>query len=835
MKKLLPVFYAIIIVSLLNAQEKPVYKDASAPVEKRVADLIGRMTLDEKIELLGGTGIATKVNERLGIPEFRMTDGPAGVRLDTNKATAFPSPVGMAATWNTDLLFRAGVAIAKETKGYGRHAILGPCINITRTTLWGRNFESYGEDPFLTSRLGVNYIEGVQKEGVAAVVKHFAVNNQEVERMYVNEIVSRRALNEIYFPAFKAAVQEAGSMCVMNSYNKINGQFACENDYTLRDILRNEWKFDGLIMSDWWAVHSVIPAALGEMDLEMPAGDYLNIKNLKEPIEKGIVPVSAIDKKVKHILALMFKLGLFDREPDKIDKTMIHSELSKKTAYDIALSSMVLLKNDKNILPLAKDKIKTIAVIGQNSINTKAGGGGSAEVPSIATVSILDGLKNRLGSNVKINYSKGAELDNEESSIESITSKYLFTDVTGKTPGLKAEFYDNTELTGKPVFVKVDQSVDFNWDTTGPGNGVASNNYSVRWSGYLKVDKTDRYVLSTLSDDGSRLYFNDSLLQNQWFPHRTMFKNSYVYLQKGKYYKIQFELFEKGGGAVAKLAWNNQREALREKAVETAKNADYVIVTVGTMPAFETESRDRPDLFLPNEQDSLIQVLAEANKNVIVLINAGSPVSMEKWINKVKAVVDVWFPGSEGGNAVADVLLGNYNPSGKLPITFPHRWEDCSAYPTYGKLDERVYMADDIYVGYRHFDKYKIEPLFPFGFGLSYTTFDYSGIKITPDGEGYNVSFSIKNTGKVKGEETAQLYVASSDRSIDRAVQELKGFSKTLLEPGETKNVNIKINKDAFAYYSEQYSTWKINAGTYKICIGSSSRDIKLTSDIEIK
>jgi len=835
MKKVFLVFFAVMAISILNAQEKVIYKDTSAPVEKRVNDLLGRMTLDEKIDLLGGTGVATKINERLGIPELRMTDGPAGVHLDTNKATAFPAPIALAATWDTGLLYSTGSAIGKETKGYGRHIILGPCVNIARMTLGGRNFESYGEDPFLAARLGVNYIEGVQKEGVAATVKHFAVNNEEIDRMFVNAIVSRRALNEIYFPAFKAAVQEAKTLCVMSAYNKINGQFACENDYNLRETLRKEWKYDGLIMSDWWSVHSIVPLALGEMDIEMPFGDFLNMKNLKEPIEKGIVPVSVIDKKVTHILTLMFKLGLFDREADKIDKSLIYSEQSKKTAYDAALASIVLLKNEKNILPLQKEKIKTIAVIGQNSLNTKAGGGGSSEVPVIASVSILDGLKNKLGSAVNINYSKGVELDNEEAGLVAMNSENLFTDAAGKTTGLKAEFFNNIDLAGKPVFERVDQTVDFSWDTTGPGNGVPANLYSVRWSGYIKVAKSGRYIISTLSDDGSRLYINDSLVQNQWYPHGTLFRNSYIDLQKNKYYKIQFELFEKGGGAVAKLAWNMKRDELRKDAVETAKNADYVIVTVGTMPAYETEGRDRPDLFLPNEQDSLIQVLAEANKNVIVLINAGSPVSMEKWINKVKAVVDVWFPGSEGGNAVADVLLGNYNPSGKLPVSFPHKWEDCSAYPTYNKINERTYYSDDIYVGYRHFDKYGIEPLFPFGYGLSYTTFEYSDIKVAPDGDGYNVSFSIKNTGKIKGEETAQLYVASSDKSIDRPVKELKGFSKTALNPGEIKNVSIKINKDAFAYYSEQFSEWKINPGIYKICIGSSSRDIKLTSNIDIK
>jgi beta-glucosidase len=307
-------------------------------------------------------------------------------------------------------------------------------------------------------------------------------------------------------------------------------------------------------------------------------------------------------------------------------------------------------------------------------------------------------------------------------------------------------------------------------------------------------------------------------------------------LQKGKLYKIRFDLFEKTGGAVAFLGWQTGREDMIKKAVETAKKADYVLLTVGTTSKIETEGRDRDDLILPNAQDELIEKVAAVNKNTIVVLTNGSPVLMDKWINKVKGVVETWFPGVEGGNAITDVLLGNYNPSGKLPVTFPHKWEDCSAYPTYNVLKERTYYADDIYVGYRHFDKFGIEPLFPFGYGLSYTTFGYSGLNVTSsDSSTFNVIFNIKNTGSVKGEEVAQVYVSSHGLNVERPVKELKGFAKVALNPGETKTVTVKLNRNAFAYYSEKNAEWIVDAGSYKIAVGSSSRDLKLQSDIDVK
>ena len=831
MKKYL--LYILLATLPIVAQEKYLYKDPTAPIEKRVEDLISRMTLDEKLDYLGGTGVATKANTRLGIPELRMTDGPAGVQWNKCKSMAFPAPVAMAATWDLDLIKQVGAGIGRETRGHGRHVLLGPCVNIVRMPMGGRNFESFGEDPFLASRMAVNYINGVQSEGVAATVKHFAVNNQEIDRMYVNANVSRRALNEIYFPAFKAAVQEANSLCLMTAYNKINGRFASENDYLLREILRKEWNYKGLIMSDWWAVHSSLPTAQGELDLEMPHGDFMNAKTLKSSVESGLLSIEVINEKVRNILKLIFKLGLFDKSILQQDLSLVNSAINRKIAYETSLASIVLLKNEKDFLPLNKNKLRTIAVIGPNAAEPRTGGGGSSEVNDISPVTILDGLKNRLPANVKINFAKGVSLDSEIK-IVPIKSSNLFTDTTGKKNGLNGEYFNNIDLRGTPVLSRIDETINFTWDENGPGFGVEKNRYSVRWSGYFKVDKTEDFPIATVSDDGMRLWIDDKLIQDVWYPHASMKKITTLKLEKDKYYKIRFELFEKGGGAEAVLGMGVGREEIFDKAVNVAKNADCVIICVGTNKDIETEGRDRFDLFLPNDQDLLIEKVASVNKNVIVVLVVGSPVVMDRWLNKVKGVVDAWFPGTEGGNAVADILFGNANPSAKLPMSFPQKWEDCSAYPTYNRIKERTYYSDDIYVGYRHFDKYGIEPLFPFGYGLSYTTFEYSKFDVSKNGEDYEVSFDLKNTGRIKGEEVAQVYVSSTAKTMDMPIKELKGFSKVSLNPGEQKKVTIKLDKNSFAYFNEQFNQWKIDPGKYIIHVGSSSRDLKFNTEIEI-
>ena len=826
--KTLIVFLFISVICI--AQQNIPYKDKNLSVEARVEDLLKRMTLDEKIDLLGGTGFATKKIDRLGIPELRMTDGPVGVRW--GNSTAFPVSIASAATWDPKFAGEVGSAIGRETKGHARHVILGPCVNIARLPMGGRNFESYGEDPFLSSRMAVGYIKGVQKEDVAATVKHFAVNNQEYERGFTDVLISNRALNEIYLPTFKAAVTEADVLCVMCSYNKVNLHFASENDYLLKDKLKKEWGFKNLVMSDWGAVHSSIPVAIGGLDLEMPTGKFLNKETLQGAIDSGIIPLAIIDDKVKRILTVIFKLGLYDNKEREENSSLINSAENRKVANETSQASIVLLKNDQNILPLDKEKIKTIAVIGPNAASARTGGGGSAFVSAINPISPLDGLKAKMHSDIKIGYAKGVEFDER---INQIESKFLFADSTQRINGLNAEYFNNMELNGTPKYKQIDKEINFDWNQSGPTNGVGNLKYSVRWTGYLKAPASGEIALNIMTDDGARLWIDNKLVFEDWSHHAAKVRTVKINMEEGKLYKIKMEYYQDEGSATAILGWKIGNNNLLDDAIELAKKSDCVLLFVGTSNRVETEGIDRENLNLPEGQDELISRIAEVNKNVVVVLTTGSPVLMDKWINKVKGIVEMWFAGSEGGNAIAEVLLGNYNPSGKLPVTFPKRWEDCSAFPTYKKLEAREYYSDDIYVGYRYFDKNNIEPLFPFGYGLSYTTFEYSNLNVSQSGDGFEVKCEIKNIGKVKGAEVAQLYIASNNTSVDHPVKELKGFSRAILNPGESGEIKIKLTRDDFAYFSEELNSWKVDEGTYGILIGSSSRDIKLKTTVLVK
>lgn len=823
----------LLVASTCFAQQKFPYKDASLPIDTRVEDLLKRMTLEEKIDMLGGTGFATKPNERLGIPELRMTDGPLGVRID--KSTAFPSGINLAATWNPALVEKVGHALGREVKAFDAHVLLAPCVNIARIPNGGRNFESYGEDPYLASRMAVPYIEGLQAEGVAATVKHFAANNQEHERMFVDAQISERALNEIYLPAFKAAVQEANVLCVMNAYNKINGPFASENDYLLKYKLKNEWGFTGMVMSDWGAVHSSIPTAKGSMDLEMPEGKYLNKDSLWNAIQKGDVKESTIDEKVRRTLRTIFKLGLFEK-PSLKDDYKAGTKENREAAFLAAREGIVLLKNQENILPLNFANYKSVAVIGPNAAKARTGGGGSSQVDPLEAPSPLEILKKNFGGKVKINYAQGVRLDGESI---PIPSKYLLTDKGEE--GLLGEYFDNMELSGKPSYTRVDKEVYFDWGGDSPFKNEKwkQDHFSVRWTGKLKPAVSGEFILDLISDDGVRFWLDNKLVINHWTDHAPESREYEVHLVAGKEYKIKIEFYENEGGAVCKFGWTLPGEDPMVAAVKAAKTSDAVLFFAGTSNAYESEGFDRDDLVLPKNQDALIEKIAEVNKNVVVIINAGSPVFMDKWLAKVKGVVFAFFGGQEMSYAISDILSGKYNPSGKLPVTFPKRWEDCSAFSSYKKVDSVTQYTDGIFVGYRHFEHNNIEPLFPFGFGLSYTNYAYSNLKLSANelsqNEKLTVTFDIKNTGKVDGSEIPQLYIRDIKSSVERPVKELKGFAKVMLKPGETKTVMLTVDNSALSFFDDKTKSFIAEPGEFEVLIGSSSQKIELKDKFLLK
>jgi beta-glucosidase len=808
-------------------------KKLDPAVEEKIEELIGKLTLQEKISLLGGTGFATKPIDRLGIPELKMSDGPLGVRW--GESTAFPAGTAMAASWDTSLIYKVGRAIAQELKGHGRNVLLGPCVNIARLPMGGRDFESYGEDPYLASRMAVGYIEGVQSEGVAATVKHFAANNQEYERMFVDVQVDHRTLNEIYFPAFKAAVEEAKVLCVMSAYNKINGHYCSENDYLLNTKLKKDWKFDGLVMSDWGAVHSTIPTANGGLDLEMPTGEYLNDSTLLDAVKSGAVKETTLNDKVRRILRVMFRLGLFDKSNTshemKEDQRLINTPEHRQIAYQAAVEGIVLLRNKNNILPLNLNKIKSIAIIGPNAATARTTGGGSAMVTPVYSISPLEALQNKIGNKVRINYAEGVSLSGDVSALDS---KYFYLPDASKH-GIAAEYYDNQDLKGKPKATKIDSQINFDWHGQSPLDGIPGQHFSARWTTRILADETDDYSIDVVSDDGIRLYVDGKLAIDDWNTHGPTMDSYKIHMQKGKFYDIKLEYFQSTGGSIVKLGIRKVGEKLLEAAIDVARKSDMAIVFAGTSAQYETEGKDRDDLVLPNDQDKLISEVAKANKNTIVVMITGSPVLMEGWINDVDGLVQAWFGGDEAGNAIADVLLGKYNPSGKLPMTFPVKWEDCSAYGSYKKQDSVSVYSDGIFVGYRWFDKNNIRPLFPFGYGLSYTTFSYNNMAVETEGDSYKITFKVENTGKVEGVEIPQLYVHDPDTSVLSPPKELKRFDRLTLKPRESKEVTFILKRMDFAHYDPDKEAWYTHPGTYDILIGSSSRDIKLQTKVTIE
>ena len=698
-------------------------------------DALTRMTLEEKVKMCHAQSKFSSYGvPRLGIPELWMSDGPHGIREEvlwdewngahwtSDSCIAFPALTCLAATWDPQMATLYGKSIGEEARYRKKDVLLGPGVNIYRTPLNGRNFEYMGEDPFLISRMVIPYIKGVQSNGVAACVKHFALNNQEIDRGHINVIVDDRALHEIYLPAFKAAVQEAGVWSVMGAYNQYKGQQCCHNQYLLNDILKQDWQFDGVVISDWGGVHNTEQAANFGLDLEMGTwtdglsqgktnayDNYYLAEPLLKKIKKGEINIKVVDDKVRRLLKMIFRTVMNSQRPWGSFGTEEHA-LAGRT---IAENGIVLLKNDKNILPINLNKIKKIAVVGENATKRMTLGGGSSSLKVKYEITPLDGLKKQIGNLAEIIYVKGY--------VSPLTEK--------RDP--KPEI---------PV-------------------------------GYKEPNP----------------------------------------------------------------------EILLQEAINAAKDADIVLYFGGLNKNEnqDSEGNDRKSYNLPYGQDRLISELAKVNKNIVVTIISGNAVAMP-WIKEVPAIVEGWFGGTESGNAIASILTGKVNPSGKLPMTIAEKLED---YPSHA-LGEypgdhvNVRYNEGIFIGYRWIDKQKKQTLFPFGHGLSYTTFDYGKIKISSkqmrNNDKITISIPIKNSGKIKGKGTVQLYIGDEKCSFERPIKELKGFSKIELNPGEEKIVTFEITDEAFKFYDDKQKIWRTEPGKFKIYIGASSNDIRETSEITL-
>lgn len=713
--------FMAILALFVNNCEQPEENSTTMDIEAKIDSLINQLTLEEKVNMIHASSAFTSGGvDRLGIPELVMSDGPHGVRHEhgrdwekdknvADSSTYLPVGTALAATWNPELGYKFGKVLGSEANFRGKDIILGPGLNIIRSPLNGRNFEYLTEDPYLNAQMVVGYVKGVQDQGVAACAKHYIANSLEYQRDMVNVEMSDRALREIYLPGFKAAVQEGGVLSIMSAYNKLRGTYCSHSAFLLDEILKEEYGFEGLVMSDWNAVKSTMGAVNVGLDIEMGTDlemmrrnvevDYANFHlgdTVVTLVQNGTVDESVIDQKVRRILRVMFKIHKFDERPDGFHNTREHQTIAR----EIADEAIVLMKNE-DVLPLQKEGLNKIAVVGANATWKHAGGGGSSQVKAYYEVTPLAGLQNLLGDEVPIDFAQGYVIEKDAGADDQLIQEAVKAVTEAETA----------------IFI-----------------GGWVHGYSDEW--------------------------NDN--------------------------------------------------------------------------AYDAESVDKPSMHLPFGQDQLIQEVLKANPNTIIVLMGGGPIDMTAWKADAKSIVQAWYPGMEGGNALADVLFGVVNPSGKLPMTFPEKLEDSPTQVLAQYPDENLLIdhTEGIYVGYRYFDTYEVEPGFAFGHGLSYTNFEYKGLNVDINEESTTVKLQVTNTGEVAGAEVVQVYVHDEESALERPEKELKAFEKVFLEPGQTTGVSIELKNDAFSYYDDTQNKWVLEPGKFKILVGSSSRDIRLTGEL---
>lgn len=732
MKKIIGVIACGLFLNTAAASSQVTDKE-KVQMEKRIEKLIKKMTLEEKVGLLhGNSKFYVAGVERLGIPEWSLSDGPHGVRAEINRhdwayagwtndsASYFPTGTAFAATWNPELAYRRGEVLGEEARWRKKDVLLGPGVNIIRSPLCGRNFEYMSEDPYMNSVLAVAYIKGLQSRDVACSVKHFAVNNQETNRTTVDVECSERALREIYLPAFKAAVQEGGALTVMAAYNKFRGEFCAENNYLVRKILRNEWGFDGVYVTDWGAAHSTVPSMEAGLDLEMGTlidkyEDWYYANPLIEAVKSGKIPMSLVDEKVGDVLRVMIKTNVLDPKK-RFGPGSMNTKEHQQATYDAAAEAIVLLKNQNNLLPLDFSSIKSLAVIGDNATRKHSNGGLSSEIKAVYEVTPLEALRAKWGDKVDIRFAQGYE--------------------------------------------KLSTFVE------GSNNGQSSGTFSSK---------------------------------------------------------------------------TQESDALLKEAVEVARTSDVALLVCGLNHDYDTESFDRLNMDIPYGQVELIQEVVKANPRTIVVMIAGSPLNMAAVDICSPAIVWAWFNGMEGGNALVDVLSGKVNPSGKMPFTTPVSLDQSPAHAlgNFPGRDLKVNYEEDILVGYRWFDTKGLPVVYPFGYGLSYTTFNYSNLntdkKTYDQADTIQATFTLTNTGDREGAEVAQLYVSDPVCSVMRPVKELKGFKKVFLKPGESRRITLDIPVSSLAFYSEAQSQFVVEPGEFILRLGASASDITQRISVEVK
>jgi len=785
----------------------------SQSLESRVDATLRQMTLEEKIEYTGGVkGFCIRAIPRLNLPEIRMADGPVGVR-NYGPTTAYPAGVSLASTWNPDLAKTFGVQIGHDARARNTHIWLAPGVNLSRVPQNGRNFEYLGEDPFLAGKMAVGIIQGVQSQGVAATIKHFVANDHESDRNNDSSEVDERTLRELYLTPFEMGVIEGKVECIMSGYNLLNGIHCSQNDWLINKVLKTEWGFSGIHMSDWGGAHDALGCALGGLDLEMPAGDYMNVKNLKPLIDSGKLKESVIDDKVRRILRVIYRMG-WDKRDQQVDTYPKNDPASSAAALKVAREGTVLLKNQTSFLPLSKSKVKKILVVGPNGEKPATGGGGSSYTTPFGAISIGEALKKLLPN----------------AEVESVPFEIDLNHSLPMGP-FKAEYFNNVDLGGTPAVARKDAKIAFDWKTGSPAAGVNADKFSVRWTGTFTVPQSGTYLLVTKSDDGMRVFVDGKRALNDWNEHGVTTVTESIRLQAGRTYAIRVEFYDNAGDGVANFGIVPLETVLTQRIpVEKLKNADLVVASVGLRNNLEGEGFDRP-FDLPMSQQLLLDHVTQGSNKVVLALNSGAGMNIAKWLPKVPAMVQCWYPGENGNQALAEILFGDVNPSGKLPTSFPRALKDTYYATAYPSKNRKIVYNEGLFMGYRWFDKNKQKPLYPFGFGLSYTDFKLSAVSATRK----SVTAKVTNIGKRAGDEIVQVYVGEQNPTVPRPVRELKGFQRVSLAPGETKIVTISLNERAFQFWDTASHRWKANPGAYRIWVGDSSQNLQDPVTVTLK
>ena len=839
-----------LLLATACTEPKEVFRDESVPTHKRIMDLLSRMTVEEKIDLLRAT---SPENTRLGIEKYYHGNEALHGVVRPGNFTVFPQAIGLASMWNPDLHYRVATAISDEARARWNELEQGklqeerfsdvltfwsPTINMARDPRWGRTPETYGEDPYLAGVLGTQFVKGLQGDDprylkIVSTPKHFAVNNEEHNRFLCNPQVSERLLREYYFPAFERAVKEGKAASIMTAYNAINDVPCTLNAWLLQKVLREDWGFQGYVVSDCGGPSLLVSAhkyvktkeAAATLSikagLDLECGDDVYIEPLLNAYHQKMVTDADIDSAAYHVLHARMKLGIFDKPESnpytQISPSVVGSPEHKELALESARQSIVLLKNQNNTLPIDLHKVKSIAVVGINAAECEFGD--YSGFPVNQPVSILEGIKQRVGDQVKIVHAPWVSaLDGYE-----LISKNYFPE------GLQAAYYSGKELEGEAK-TRIDEWVNYEPANQAPDPFLPKSPMSIRWTGKLRPTISGTYTFAFTSDDGCRLFINEEKIIDAWYSAGIKTDTARIVLKAGQDYNIRAEYYDNRDAAIARLSWRvpvvdmKSRLDLFGKAGEAVKACDMAIAVLGINKSIEREGKDRSSIHLPKDQEEFIREIYKANPNTIVVLVAGSSLAINWMQDNIPAIVNAWYPGEQGGTAVAEVLFGDYNPAGRLPLTY------------YNSIDELPPFDDyDITKG-RTYQYFQGTPLYPFGYGLSYTSFDYKDLAVQEEADSFGVTFDLTNSGERDGQEVAQLYVRLPYvDAVPLPMKQLKGFQRVAVKKGDTRKVSIRVNKEDLRYWDSQQGKFVVPKGEYSFMIGASSEDIRLEKSVVFK